>query len=160
MWFAQTCPTPFELDPPPPHCKYSGWDAYLGVSNMVKRGIQEILRWPCVNRTPSQKLRPHPILPDFKRGLGGPVRRERDIFGQNTFSNISFNWPQDQESTQCRSNFPNLINVNQSYDHACPTATTCFFKVINLLYPKFPTPCWWKSDLDHDGLALARLITE
>ena len=32
-------------------------------------------------------------------------QRERDIFGNNAFSDIGFYWPQDQESTLCKMNF-------------------------------------------------------
>ena len=43
------------------------------------------------------------FLPDFPMDIydGG----EGDIFGNNTFADISFYWPQDQESTQCILNF-------------------------------------------------------
>ena len=50
-------------------------------------------------------------------GVGGPVQREEDIFGKNTFSYVSFYWHQDQKSTLCNMNFQNLIVVKLSNVH-------------------------------------------
>ena len=49
--------------------------------------------------------------------MGGPVLREEDIFGKNAFSDISFYWPNDQESTLGNMNFQNLIFVKRSSEH-------------------------------------------
>ena len=58
------------------------------------------------------------------RGEGGPVLREGDIFGKNAFSNISFYWPQDQESSLCDMNFPQRWFC----ETPVPTAHQAFFK--------------------------------
>ena len=49
--------------------------------------------------------------------LGRRNRREGDIFGKNSFSGISFFWPQDQESSLGNMNFQNLIFVKRSIVH-------------------------------------------
>ena len=45
---------------------------------------------------------------------GRPVLREGDIFRKNAFSDISFYWPNDQESTLGNMNFQNLTFVRGS----------------------------------------------
>ena len=49
------------------------------------------------------------------------VRREGDIFEQNTFSNICFYWHMDQESIFCiYLNYQNLIFVKWCNEHGGP----------------------------------------
>ena len=51
-------------------------------------------------------------------GVGGPVLREGGIFGINAFSDISFYWLEDQESTFGILNFPKKsVIVKQSIVH-------------------------------------------
>ena len=46
---------------------------------------------------------------------GGSVIREGDILGKkNAFSDISFYWPKDQESSLGNMNFQNLIFMRRS----------------------------------------------
>ena len=105
MCFAQKCLLPFELDPPTPFWNPAKWVVVVTFDwgsywHKVNVRFQGYPTWPYLAR-PS--TRPNYCI--YSNGeVGGPVRRGWDMFGQITFSNISFYWPQDQESTQCHSN--------------------------------------------------------
>ena len=47
-------------------------------------------------------------------GVGGPVLREGGIFGKNAFSDISFYWPKDQESSLGNMIFQKGVFVKRS----------------------------------------------
>ena len=70
----------------------------------------------------SRQLKPKQTLARFSlctydgRWLG-PLLGKGDIFGQNVFSNISFHWPQDQESALWYSNLQNFTFVKKSNVH-------------------------------------------
>ena len=105
MCFAQKCLLPFELDPPTPFWNPAKWVVVVTFDwgsywHKVNIRFQGYPTWPYLAR-PS--MRPNYCI--YNGEVGGPLRRGWDMFGQITFSNISFYWPQDQESTQCHSNF-------------------------------------------------------
>ena len=103
---------------------------------------------------PSQKLWPNLIFARFPNcnyngGMrwGGPVLREgAGIFGINAFSDISFYWPKDQESSLGNMNFQNLIFVKWSVMHTfkkIKIPKSAFIK--NSIFKTFRDP--WPADL-------------